>query len=711
MKLLLTGLRKLEINEEEHPKPREGLERLRVLYCAVCRTDAKIWNEGHRDLNLPRVPGHELVAIDKNGHRFAVWPGNSCGRCVFCRTGRENLCEKMKIMGFHHDGGFSHHVVASAQNLIPVPERVPSHIATFAEPVGCVFNALGHLRPRNGERMIIYGGGVLGLIAAKAIQEKGATALIIEKNEEKIAKSKPFLTRTGIPCVKDSPESEFDMALNACADPGAFSRCLTKLSKGGRMSYFSGLTKNSTLETNLLNLMHYKEIDLCGAYGLTRNHMKSGLLSIENHFDLFENLIEEIIPPEKAPQILPEILSGNRLKYILDFKAYETLEKNALPDQSNIDPPEPHATVLRTTHEASLHTVPADSIYGAVVQAIEPVSDHLRPEALHKIDNKTKPLGSLGKLEHLALQASLVQESLNPNMGRKAIFVFAGDHGITEEGVSAFPSEVTGQMVENFLKGGAAINVLCRHHDIDLYVVDMGVNADFEEHSNLVQKKIRKGTRNFALEEAMTAEEVDDALIKGMEVFLQEDARRKINIVGLGEMGIGNTTSASAIISVVTGLTPSEATGRGTGLDDKAMERKAEIIFKALKYHTPDPHDGVDILRKIGGYEIAGIAGAVLAAASKGAIVVLDGVISTAGGLIAYLLNPHIKGYLISGHRSVEIGQQAALSHMGIEPLIDFQMRLGEGTGAAITMNIVDAACRIMREMASFEDAGVANRR
>ena len=348
--------------------------------------------------------------------------------------------------------------------------------------------------------------------------------------------------------------------------------------------------------------------------------------------------------------------------------------------------------------------------YESILQTIKPVSDDLRAEALHKIDNKTKPLGALGKLEDLAVQASLIQKNLNPRLDRKAIFVFAGDHGITEEGVSAFPSEVTGQMVANFLQGGAAINVLCRHYGTDLYVVDMGVNADFPDHPKLFQKKIRKGTRNFALEEAMTAGEAKEAVTRGMEVFLHENAKSRIDIVGLGEMGIGNTTSASAIISAVTGISPSEATGRGTGLDDKGMERKAEIIYNALQYHKPDPRDGMDILKKIGGYEIAGIAGAVLAAASEGAIVVLDGVISTAAGLVAHMLNPDIKGYLVSGHRSVEVGQQAALAHMGIEPVIDFQMRLGEGTGAAITMNIVDAACRIMREMASFDDAGVTNK-
>ena len=233
----------------------------------------------------------------------------------------------MKIMGFHHDGGFSHHVVASSENLVPIPDGLPSHMAAFAEPVGCVFNALSHLRPQSGERMIIYGGGVLGLIAALAAQEKGAVPLIIEKNEEKIAKSASFLEKAGISCVKESTDSEFDMALNACADPAAFAQCLTKLSKGGRMSFFSGLTKNDSLETNLLNLMHYKETDLFGAYGLTRRNLEGALPFIERNIKLFENLIEKIIFPDETAHVLPEILSGNCLKYILDFGSSETMGK------------------------------------------------------------------------------------------------------------------------------------------------------------------------------------------------------------------------------------------------------------------------------------------------------------------------------------------------------------------------------------------------
>jgi len=345
-----------------------------------------------------------------------------------------------------------------------------------------------------------------------------------------------------------------------------------------------------------------------------------------------------------------------------------------------------------------------------LIEKINPPEEGLRPAAQAKIDNKTKPLGALGKLEDLALQMSLIQGSLDPVLNGKALFVFAGDHGISEEGVSAYPSEVTGQMVQNFLEGGAAINVICRHHGIDIKIVDMGVNADFEDHPILLKKKVRKGTRNFAVENAMSKAEAAQAVENGMTVFLEAHKRKPIDIVGLGEMGIANTTSATAIICAVTGISPFKATGRGTGVDDKGLEHKAKVIQKVLDFHKPDPADGFDILQRVGGFEIAGIVGAALAAASQGAAVVLDGVISTAAGLIAYLINPDIRGYLIAGHRSVEISQMAALEHMNLEPVIDFGMRLGEGTGAAMTIDVVDAACRIMREMASFEEAEVSQK-
>ncbi|MBW1954339.1 MAG: nicotinate-nucleotide--dimethylbenzimidazole phosphoribosyltransferase [Deltaproteobacteria bacterium] len=344
----------------------------------------------------------------------------------------------------------------------------------------------------------------------------------------------------------------------------------------------------------------------------------------------------------------------------------------------------------------------------SLLQQLRPAKKDLLTAAQTKIDNKTKPVGSLGRMETLAVQLCLIQEDLNPVIRRKSMFVFAGDHGVVEEGVSAYPSEVTGQMVKNFLEGGAAINVLCRHGGIDLRVVDMGVATEIKSHPLLMEKKIRKGTRNFARTPAMTTQEALRALEAGMEAFLAEYQRNPIDIVGLGDMGIGNTTTATAVICAACGVDPLDVTGRGTGIDDAALTHKAEVIQRALRLHDPDPKNGFDILQKVGGLEIAGIAGAALAAAAKKTVVVLDGVISTAGGLIAYLLHPHVRDYVISGHRSVEPAQQAALSFMKLSPLVDLNMRLGEGTGAALAIHLADAAAKIMQEMASFEDAGVS---
>lgn len=348
------------------------------------------------------------------------------------------------------------------------------------------------------------------------------------------------------------------------------------------------------------------------------------------------------------------------------------------------------------------------SLCGQILEQIEPLDDTLLPAAALKMDEKTKPLGSLGRMEDIAVQLCLIQNTLNPEINRKHLFVFAGDHGITEEGVSAYPSEVTAQMVNNFLNGGAAINVLCRHHNIEMKVVDMGVKGEFNSHPDLIMHKVANGTANFAVGDAMSKEQMCQALENGMKTFLEAYEKNPIDIVGLGEMGIGNTTSAAAVICAASGITPADAAGRGTGIDDKGLEHKIKVMEKALKFHNLDGQDGFEILQKLGGFEVAGIAGAVLAAASRKTAVVLDGVISTAAGLLAYMIHPDVKGYLISGHKSVEKAQKAALEYMGIEPLIDFNMRLGEGTGAALAIDIADAACRIMREMASFEDAQVA---
>ncbi|NNG02385.1 MAG: nicotinate-nucleotide--dimethylbenzimidazole phosphoribosyltransferase [Desulfobacteraceae bacterium] len=703
MRLVLSGLNRLEMDTETPAPESCGFRRLNVQFCAVCRTDAKMWKEGHRDLTFPRVPGHEFVGTDRSGRRFAVWPGRSCGGCRYCRTGRENLCDDMKITGFHHDGGFSDTALVPPESLIPVPEGVPSTLACFAEPVGCAIHALEALQLREGERLIVYGGGTVGLIAALVGRWQGAVPLVIERNAEKIHRIGPFLEVTGIECRKDTTDSEFDTAVTACPDPIAFNLAVVKLARGGRLSFFSGLKKNQHLESNLVNLMHYKEISLHGAYGLTRSDMRGALVFIEKNRAAMELLVEKIVRPDKASAVLADVLSGRPMKYILDFTpGYRAAQFPTIMEMENMN-----------TNEQPNQNVPdtsSDPSFKETIDRIRPVNAALEPAAQYKIDNKTKPLGALGKLESVAVRMSLIQDRLDPALHRKALFVFAGDHGIAEEGVSAYPAEVTGQMVTNFLNGGAAINVLCRHHDIDLQVVDMGVNADFDDHPGLVKMKVRKGTRNFAIQDAMTPSETLTAVKNGMRVFSDEHEKSPIHIVGMGEMGIGNTTSASAVICAVTGISAREAAGRGTGVDDKGLEHKIEVIEKVLAFHTLDPSDGLEILQKIGGFEVAGIVGAVLTAASVGTAVVLDGLISTAAGLLAYQIRPDIGGYLFSGHKSVEIAQKAALDHMGLEPLIDFNMRLGEGTGAALAMDVVDAACRIMREMASFDEAGVSNK-
>jgi len=706
MKLVLTGIGQLEELSCERPEPSGGRVPLRVLYCAICRTDAKMWQAGHRDLILPRVLGHELVGVDDAGNRYAVWPGQSCGMCSYCRSGRENLCAHMEILGFHADGGFARWVRPPEESLVPLPDGLAPLTACLAEPVGCTLHAIEKLDLQANERVAIYGGGTVGMLAALVCREKGAEPLVIEKSARKIDRARPFLDRSGIECVKETHRSEFAAVLNACPDPIAFGQGISKLARGGRFAFFSGLVKNSQLSTDLVNLLHYKEVAVFGAYGLTRNAMVAALPMLAKNADLVSELIEAVISPTQVAGCMPVVLTGDKFRYVIDFD-----DRSPPASGLSAGAPAPVTAKKRTsiTHmkgDKRMQVLP-DALRN-LIAGITPPAEGLRPDAQTKIDNKTKPLGALGKLEDLAVQMSVIQNDLNPGLRRKALFVFAGDHGIAEEGVSAFPAEVTGQMVSNFLAGGAAINVICRHHGIEIKVVDMGVNADFDDHPILLQKKVRKGTRNFAVQNAMTADEASQALRNGVAVFQAADRKQAIDIVGLGEMGIANTTSATAIICAVTGVSPFKATGRGTGVDDKGLEHKALVIQKALDFHKPDPTDGFDILQRMGGFEIAGITGAVLAAAAQGTAVVLDGVISTAAGLIAYLINPDIRGYLIAGHRSVEISQTAALEHMRLEPVIDFGMRLGEGTGAAMTIDVVDASCRIMREMASFGEAEVS---
>ena len=316
-KIVLSGLQNLEIKRAEKPIPANGEVCLKVEFCGVCRTDAKMWEQGHKDLVLPRVLGHEAVCMDEKGSRFAVWPGNACGKCKHCTSGRENLCDKMEIMGFHRDGGFADELTACKKNLIPLPDHLPAHLACFAEPTGCVLNALSRPCPLKGDRVIIYGGGTMGMITALVCQSLGADPLIIEKKAQKIKKTEEFLKLTGINCVQKTSEKDFDLAVNACADPGAFGSGMEKLARGGRFSFFSGLLKQETVQAADLNCIHYKELAVYGAYGLKQEDMEKGLAFIAEHEDAFERLIEDIIPLEDAVRVMPKVAQSAALKYIL----------------------------------------------------------------------------------------------------------------------------------------------------------------------------------------------------------------------------------------------------------------------------------------------------------------------------------------------------------------------------------------------------------
>ena len=343
-----------------------------------------------------------------------------------------------------------------------------------------------------------------------------------------------------------------------------------------------------------------------------------------------------------------------------------------------------------------------------VIRAIRPVDEARTPAIQARLDQLTKPPGSLGRLEELARRYCLITGRDRPVIRNKIIFTFAGDHGVAGEGVSAYPREVTPQMVYNFLRGGAGVNVLARHAGARVVVVDMGVDHEFEPAEGLEIRKVRRGTDNMAVGPAMTREEAEEALLAG--VGIVEKYRDGLDLLGTGDMGIGNTTASSAIVSVITGTDPGLVTGRGTGIDDAVLRSKVAVIRKAIAVNRPDPGDPLDVLAKVGGFEIAGIAGLVLGAAVHRIPVVVDGFISTAGALIACELDPRVKAYIIAAHQSVEIGHRKMLEHLEQRPLLDLDLRLGEGTGAALGISLVEAGVRILGEMATFASAGIAEK-
>ena len=341
---------------------------------------------------------------------------------------------------------------------------------------------------------------------------------------------------------------------------------------------------------------------------------------------------------------------------------------------------------------------------------IPPIDKRAAQQARARQNSLTKPPGSLGRLEEVSIQLAGMKADPLPNVDRKAVIIMAADHGVALEGVSAFPAEVTPQMVMNFLSGGAAINVLARQAGAGVTIVDIGVAADFDPAlTGLWHRKVARGTHNMAKGPAMTRADAEKALACGMDV-LAEVAKKGLDLIATGEMGIGNTTPSSAIISVMTGLPVVKVTGRGTGLDDAGINRKIRVIENAIAVNRPDPENALDVLSKVGGLEIAGLAGVMIAAASRRIPIVVDGFISSAAAMIAVGLVPDVRNYLLSGHQSVEIGHQAMLRHLGLTPLIDLDLRLGEGTGAVLAFHLIEAASRILREMATFAEAGVSDK-
>jgi len=338
----------------------------------------------------------------------------------------------------------------------------------------------------------------------------------------------------------------------------------------------------------------------------------------------------------------------------------------------------------------------------------------LRQALQHRIDNKTKPLGSLGRLEDIAMQIGLLQGTTDPQLVRPHIVVFAGDHGIAATGlVNPYPQSVTAQMVANFLSGGAAINVFCRQHHLGLTVLDAGVNFDFDPilyAGKLVTKKIGYGTRNYLEGDAMTSGETIAAIEAGKEV-VADLAAQGCNCIGLGEMGIGNTSSASLIMSYITGIPVDECVGRGTGVNDEQLKRKKETLHQAFSLHLPaiTANPGpLTILQHVGGYEIAMLTGAYLKAAELKMVILVDGFITTSALLLARLINSRVTDSCIFSHCSGESGHQKMLEYLGANPLLNLGMRLGEGTGAAMAWPLVQSAVNFLREMASFESAGVS---
>ena len=344
-------------------------------------------------------------------------------------------------------------------------------------------------------------------------------------------------------------------------------------------------------------------------------------------------------------------------------------------------------------------------------QTIASISRTLDEDAFHaakeRLANQAKPAGSLGVMEDISARLAAIKGTIDVKLSNKQIVTCAGDHGVTQEGVSLFPAEVTPQMVYNFAAKGASVNVIGNHAGATVKAADLGVNHDFDPQLPIFHKKVRYGTANFTKEPAMTRKEAILSIEAGIEIVNELEAEARVDLLGTGDMGIGNTTPSSAIIAAFSGIAVEKLTGRGTGIGDQALQNKIAVIKKGLALHQPDPRDPIDVLSKVGGLEIGGIAGLILGAAARGIPVLCDGFISTAGALIACELCPAAKNYLFASHKSVEMGHRYMHERLGLEPLIDLKFRLGEGTGAAVCMELLDLSTRILADIKTFEEVGI----
>ncbi|MBM4033196.1 MAG: nicotinate-nucleotide--dimethylbenzimidazole phosphoribosyltransferase [Planctomycetes bacterium] len=348
-------------------------------------------------------------------------------------------------------------------------------------------------------------------------------------------------------------------------------------------------------------------------------------------------------------------------------------------------------------------------LFEATISRITPQDPAWRQKAKERLEQLTMPYWALGRLMDLAEDLAGMARSLHPPVANKVVVTMAGDHGVVAEGVSKYPQVVTGQMVRNFVAGGAGINALARLAGARVIVVDMGVAAgldDLQGSGRIVSKRIAAGTQNIARGPAMSREEAIRSVEAGIEVV--RELGDAVDLLGTGDMGIGNTTPSSAVVAAFSGCSAAEATGRGTGIDDEQLRHKTGIVQKALDVNRPNPAEGLDVLAKVGGFEIGGIAGVILGAAAERKPVLVDGFISTAGALVARALAPAAADYMIAAHRSAERGHALALQRLGKRPLLDLDMRLGEGTGAALAMSIVEAAVRVLTEVKTFEEAAVS---